>query len=94
MKIKAPLFVLLAIVATSFAADSSNSTAPCDVPVTSSSSSTGAEQSNARSPEQPPDKVRVIHNGRTICVSSSAAAAHQRHGDKTGGACQPGDPSS
>lgn len=69
-----------------FAADP----APCDVPVTSSTASAD-KSTSAQSPEQPPQKVRIRHNGNIICVSSQAAQAHAKHGDTTLGACQPGD---
>ncbi len=72
-----------------FAAFAADTAAPCDVPVAASTQASA--EKNAQSPEQPPQKVRIRHNGQIICVSSQAAQAHARHGDQQAGACQPGD---
>lgn len=43
---------------------------------------------NDRSPERPPDKVSICHNGQTLVLPQPAAQAHlQQHPGDSPGAC-------
>jgi hypothetical protein len=81
------LFCLMGLALYAFAATKEE---PCPLPVTSTE--TSASSSSAQSPEQPPCKRAVHHNGNIICLPCPAYDAHIRHGDTDAGPCdKPGN---
>ena len=62
---------------------------PCPLPVSAADTDTST---SAQSPEQPPCRKKVHHNGMLICLPCPAWEAHIRHGDADGGPCdKPGN---
>lgn len=83
---KRALSVVFIVVGLALYAVGASQNGPCPLPITAADT---AADSDARSPEQPACKRRVLHNGMTICLPCPAADAHVRqHGDADLGPCE------
>src|SRR3954469_13345891 len=75
---KRVLFVLLTVTGLALYAAGATQQGPCPLPVNETSSSSAAD---TQSPENPPCRRVVLHNGMPICLPCPAADAHTRvHG--------------
>jgi len=89
---KRALFLLLTVTGLALYAAGASQNGPCPLPVNETSSNTVSD-ANSQSPEQPPCRRVVMHNGMPICLPCPAADAHTRvHGDADLGPCdKPGN---
>jgi hypothetical protein len=90
---KRSLGVLLTLSALALCAIAAQpATGPCPLPITSSTNSVADSSGSTQSPEQPPCRRKVNHNGMQICLPCPAYDAHIRHGDTDAGECdKPGN---
>jgi hypothetical protein len=82
------VFALLMVAGLALVAVGANG--PCPLPIDSAASA--SESSSTQSPENPPCKRAVHHNGMILCLPCPAYDAHIRHGDTDAGPCdKPGN---
>lgn len=81
------LATLVVVSVSAYAGKPSPKPTPTPCPLSDNDSEDNDSEKSVNSPENKPKKVLISHNGHTICVSQSAAAAHQAHGDTILGPC-------
>jgi hypothetical protein len=88
--VKRAVVVLLMVTGLALYAIGATTNGPCPLPINSADSS--EVSSSANSPENPPCKRAVHHNGMIICLPCPAYDAHINHGDTDAGPCdKPGN---